>query len=405
MSSTVLFVDDEEEVLAGLRLSLRRHRNDYRFLFASSADDAIAMLDAEPVDMVVSDMRMPDRNGADLLEEVRFRHPDVIRYVLSGQAGDRLVGRSVAVTHRWLSKPCDSAVLIAAIAEATGHRAEILDEQVRRAVGAVDALPSHPTVHAKLLAEFDGGDASVERVAELAAGDPAFTVKLLQWANSAYASDEPIYDVRRAVERIGLDALGPLAQANDIVRPFTSSEVIPGFGIDLFHRHARATSAIAAGLTVPTQADLAAAGGLLSNVGLLVEVSHLRSRLDQAYRLAETGHLVLHRSEQATFGTSGTELASHLLALWGLPGILVGIVGESHGLPDLDSAFPLSPINAVRAARLLAQRLPLAKAIGGPHLEPVDDAIDEVLDRWVAELRQPVRELITDPSLNGTANR
>lgn len=405
MGPTVLFVDDEEEVLAGLRLSLRRHRNDYRFLFASSATEAIAMLEAEPVDMVVSDMRMPDRSGADLLEEVRFLYPDVIRYVLSGQAGDRLVNRSVAVTHRWLSKPCESAVLIAAIAEATGQRAEILDSQVRRAVGAVDALPSHPLVHAELLAEFGSGTATAERVAALAADDAGFTVKLLQWANSAYASDEPIYDVRRAIDRIGLEALGPLAQANDIVRPFTSTEVIPGFGIDLFHRHARATSAIAAALTVPSQADLAAAGGLLSNLGLLVETTHLRHRLDQAYRLAESSDVALHRSEQATFGTSGTELATHLMTLWGLPGLLVGVVGESHGQPDLDASFPLSPINAVRAARLLVQRLPLAKAIGGPHLEPVDDATTEVLDRWVSELGRSGHHLVGTADLGQIAAR
>ncbi len=386
MSPTVLFVDDDEDVLAGLRLSLRRHRNDYRLLFASSADEAIALLDTEPVDMVISDMRMPDRSGADLLEEVRFRHPDVIRYVLSGQAGDRLVSRSVAVTHRWLSKPCDTTVLVAAMAEATGHRAEILDEQVRRAVGAVDALPSHPLVHRHLLDEFAKPNPSIDRVAALAAGDPGFTVKLLQWANSAYAGDKPIYDVRRAIGQIGLDALVPLSMANDIVRPFTSSEVIPGFGIDLFHRHARAVSALAAGLTSPDQIALAATAGLLSNVGLLVETGHLRDRLDEAYRWASTQEVALHRTEQATFGTCSNELASHLLALWGLPGLLGAVIGESHGGPDLNATFPLSPINAVRAARLLAQRLPLAKAIGRPHLEDVDDETSAALDRWAEQM-------------------
>lgn len=399
MNPTVLFVDDEEDILAGLRLSLRRHRKDYRLLFASSAAEAIAMLDAEPVDMVVTDMRMPDRSGADLLEEVRFRHPDVIRYVLSGQAGDRLVDRSVAVTHRWLSKPCDTAVLVAALAEATGHRAEILDDQVRRAVGAIDALPTHPIVHRQLLDEFATSTPSVERVAALAGTDPGFTVKLLQWANSAYAGVEPIYDVRRAIDQIGLEALGHLSRANDIVRPFAASEVIPGFGIDLFHRHAGAVSALAAGLTSPGQADLAAAGGLLGNVGLLVEVGNLRDRLDQAYQWAAAQGVPLYRTEQATFGTSSNELGTHLLALWGLPGLLGAVIGESHARPDLDASFPLSPLNAVRAARLLVQRLPLAKAIGQPHLDEVDDETSAALDRWVGELETASPELATVAAL------
>lgn len=404
MNPTVLFVDDEEDVLSGLRLSLRRYRKDYRLLFASSADEAIAMLDAEPVDMVVSDMRMPDRSGVDLLEEVRFRHPDVIRYVLSGQAGDRMVSRSVAVTHRWLSKPCDTAVLVAAMAEATGHRAEILDGQVRRAVGAVDALPSHPVVHRHLVEEFAAPSPSIDRIATLAASDPGFTVKLLQWANSAYAGDKPIYDVRRAIDRIGLEALGPLSMANDILRPFTSSEVIPGFGIDLFHRHARAVSALAAGLTAPEQADLAAVAGLLSNVGLLVETGHLRDRLDEAYRWASAQEVALHRTEQATFGTCSNELASHLLALWGLPGLLGAIVGESHGGPDLAATFPLSPINAVRAARLLVQRLPMAKAIGRPHLDDIDDETSAALDRWASQMDTVRSRLVAEFDVDQIAN-
>ena len=185
---TVLFVDDEPEVLAGLRLSLRRLRDRYHLRFAQSADEAIGVLESEPVDLVVTDMRMPGRSGADLLDELRFRFPDVIRYVLSGQAEDRLVRRSVAVTHRWLGKPCEPEVLVEAMTEAVGHRSSLGDPVLRRAVGAVDALPTHPVIHARLIDALAIDDAGPEPVAALVAVDPAMLAKLLQWANSAYGT-------------------------------------------------------------------------------------------------------------------------------------------------------------------------------------------------------------------------
>jgi HD-like signal output (HDOD) protein/CheY-like chemotaxis protein len=383
---TVLFVDDEPEVLNGLRVSLRRERHSYRFLFATGADDAISIMEREPVDMVVSDMRMPDRNGADLLEEVRFRFPDVVRYVLSGQAEDRLVRRSVAVTHRWLTKPCSREALIEALEEAVGFRGRVDDPAVRRAIGAVDALPSHPEAYDALVGALARPEVTIDEVVGLAAADPALTAKLLQWANLVFTEGVAVYDVRRAIERIGLDVLTHLSTADDVVRRGVAAEVIPGFGIDLFHRYARQVAHVAAGLATPERADLAAAAGLLSGTGLLLEVSHLREPLERAYRLALTDRVCLVSMEQDLFGRSHPELAGHLLSLWGLPRDLVAAVAASHRRPDPSAVLPMSPETAVQAARLLVQRTDLSRAVGLPHLAPIDDELAAALDRWSGEL-------------------
>lgn len=385
---TVLFVDDEPEVLNGLRVSLRRERHSYRFLFASGADDAISIMEREPVDMVVSDMRMPDRNGADLLEEVRFRFPDVVRYVLSGQAEDRLVRRSVAVTHRWLTKPCSHEALVEAIEEAVGFRARVDDPAARRAIGSIDALPSHPEAYDTLVDALSRADVTIDEVVGLASVDPAVTAKLLQWANSVFTEGVAVYDVRRAVERIGLDALTHLSTADDVVRRGVAAEVIPGFGIDLFHRYARQVSRVAAGLTDLADAELAAAAGLLSGTGLLLEVAHLREPLERAYRLALTGRSSLVSVERDLFGRSHPELAGHLLALWGLPRNLVAAVATSHQRPDPSAVLPMPPATAVQAARLMVQRTDLSRAVGFPHLAPIDDELAAALDRWSGELQE-----------------
>ena len=111
--------------------------------------------------------------------------------------------------------------------------------------------------------------------------DPAMTAKLLQWANSVYANGGAIYDVRRAVERIGVDALAQLALADDVVRSGTSSEVIPGFGVDLFHRHARQVAKVAAGLTDGSHADLAGADSVAMYLRLAaIEADNLIREID-----------------------------------------------------------------------------------------------------------------------------
>ena len=80
----VLFVDDEPDVTKNLSLLMRKQS--FQVRTANSADEALAILAAEPVDVVVSDERMPEMCGSDFLTLVRREHPDVTRIILTGQA-------------------------------------------------------------------------------------------------------------------------------------------------------------------------------------------------------------------------------------------------------------------------------------------------------------------------------
>ena len=82
--ATVLFVDDEENILNSLRRGLIDE--EYRCIFASSGQQALEMLEKEPVSVIVSDMRMPEMDGLTLLKEVKNRYPKTVRVVLSGYA-------------------------------------------------------------------------------------------------------------------------------------------------------------------------------------------------------------------------------------------------------------------------------------------------------------------------------
>lgn len=118
----VLFVDDEPSILSALRRLFRPHG--YRVLLAESGPMGLDLLEKEPVDLVVSDMRMPEMDGATLLEKVRERWPTVGRILLTGYAD---IGSTVAAInrgqiHRYVAKPWDDRELVMCVQDGLERR-------------------------------------------------------------------------------------------------------------------------------------------------------------------------------------------------------------------------------------------------------------------------------------------
>jgi len=80
----VLLADDEPRILEGLRRKLRSQRNEWDMAFAPGGETALAIMEATPFDVIVSDMRMPEMDGDTLLTQVRNMHSQVVRIALSG---------------------------------------------------------------------------------------------------------------------------------------------------------------------------------------------------------------------------------------------------------------------------------------------------------------------------------
>jgi len=115
--SRVLCVDDEQRVLDGLELHLGM---EHEVELAISGAEGLALLDTRPFDVVVSDMRMPEMDGATFLAEVRSRAPETARILLTGHADVPSALRAVNEGHifRFLTKPCPPDVLLGTIEEA-----------------------------------------------------------------------------------------------------------------------------------------------------------------------------------------------------------------------------------------------------------------------------------------------
>jgi DNA-binding NtrC family response regulator len=154
----ILFVDDEISILDGLRRLLRPLRDEWEVFTANGGLEALALLEREPLDVIVSDMRMPGIDGAQLLEAVRKQHPHMVRIVLSGQSDQETLLRSIGPVHQYLNKPCDLGLLKTAVSRSRALRLAIHDPAVADLAAGISSLPSLPELYVKirLFAEISG---------------------------------------------------------------------------------------------------------------------------------------------------------------------------------------------------------------------------------------------------------
>ncbi|HEY1957944.1 MAG TPA: response regulator [Polyangiaceae bacterium] len=210
--SFVVFVDDEPRVLEALQRALRPHRGEWEVAIATDARGALSILRARPVDVLVTDMRMPEVSGVDLLEQVRELQPGAARFVLSGQTDFDAVMRSVALAHRFLGKPCGPQTMLQMIVSARDAVAWIDDERIRAGLVARTTLPSRPDAFKRLEDALAGNPSPVE-LSEIIADDVAMSIKVLQVVRAPFfGGTAASVTVADAVRELGAKVIRALAE-------------------------------------------------------------------------------------------------------------------------------------------------------------------------------------------------
>ena len=328
----ILFVDDEPSLLEGLRRMLRPHRARWDTMFASGGENALRMMQDSPFDVVVTDMRMPGMDGAQLLECVRDRFPGVVRIVLSGYCEMESMIRAAPVAHQFLQKPCDAGTLLQALERACGLTNALQDETIRRIVGAVGQLPCLPGTSVALMRALDNPDVALTQVGQIVEHDVAICAKVMQLVNSAFfGRPQVVTSIQHAVSFLGVEVLKQLVVAAEIFRAFQPNRSIHGFSLARIQSHSRLVAAIAAQLPLPkTLVPAAAVAALLHDAGKLVLASHLPEQFERISRLATAERVTFQAAEAQLLDTSHAEIGAYLLGLWGLPALVVSAVARHH---------------------------------------------------------------------------
>jgi DNA-binding NtrC family response regulator len=121
----ILFVDDDENILHGLRRTLRPLRNEMEAEFVDTGLRALAALEERDFNALVTDMRMPGMDGMTLLKQVALRYPHILRVVLSGHSNLEAEVQSGGIAHCYFAKPCSFDRLKAALQQSQLTRVSV----------------------------------------------------------------------------------------------------------------------------------------------------------------------------------------------------------------------------------------------------------------------------------------
>jgi HD-like signal output (HDOD) protein/CheY-like chemotaxis protein len=361
MKKRVLFVDDEAMVLQGLQRMLRPMRNDWDMEFVESGAVALERLAAAPADVVVSDMRMPGMNGAQLLTEVMRRFPKTVRIILSGHADHDLVLKAVGSTHQYLNKPCEPEVLKATVQRAVALGDSLENEQVKSLVAQMSRLPSLPNVYLRVVDELQSNDVSLARIGDIMAKDVGMSAQVLKLVNSAFFGlRRRVANPTDAVTYLGIDTIKALVLSLHTFSQFDNTD-LGGISMVALRNHSLLTAGCARHIAKleaadPKLVDEAFIGGLLHDTGRLVLAANFSAQYSRVMRLAHDGGLTVTAAEHGVFGCTHADVGGYLLGLWGLPVPVVECVSyHHHPNRTLENAF--SPLTAVHAANVLAYEL------------------------------------------------
>jgi len=333
MSKRILFVDDEPMILEAIQHSLRSMRAEWDVKFANSGREALETMALIPFDVVITDMRMPGMDGAQLLELVKARFPRTVRIILSGQSDRETVLRSVGPSHQYLSKPCDLDELKQKLVRTFALRDMLDNPRVKEVLSRLKSVPSLPALYMAVTEALRSPDTSLTQIGDLIAQDMGMCAKVLQMVNSAFFGlASRVSSPHQAIAMIGFENLKALV---------LSVEVFSGFGgqptpdMSLLWDHSMATASFAKAIAKVQMAprgvvDDAFAAGLLHDIGRLVLASAFADEYGQVLRQAAKPGVLLTVCEEEAFGCSHNVAGAYLLGLWGLADSVVEAVAWHH---------------------------------------------------------------------------
>jgi HD-like signal output (HDOD) protein len=380
----ILFVDDERDLLDGLRARLYKHRHDWNMAFVASGAEALAVFERQPIDLIVSDVRMPGMDGGQLLATVKQRWPTAVRIIASGYADPVQAVRLTSLCHQYIAKPCDSQVLENIIERCFNLQDVLAQEPLRKVVGRIGKLPALPKTYGRLQTALSQPNVTVGEIADIVTADAAIAIKVLQITNSAFFRlRKPMVRIKDAVTYLGFATIRNLVLSAEIFSQWKSPRNSLGVDPEQLQNHAQLAAAacksLAGGRATPDDAWLA---GLLHDIGYWVLAQECPDELEKALELSRSQGLPLADCERLTTGATHAEIGAYLLGLWGLPYSIVEAVALHHA-PGSVSPQGYDLLGALAVSHALLETEAAHGLIVSANADPGVDA------RYLASLNAP----------------
>jgi len=308
--------------------------------FAAGGPAALEEVRTSPFDVVVTDMRMPIIDGAELLRRTKELQPRAVRVVLSGQTDAETAMRTVFTAHQFLAKPCDIEKLRSVVKRACDLNSLVTADELRALAGDVSVLPAAPRTYLAISQALANPASGISDVACVVEREPALCAKVLQVVNSAFFGlPRAVSSITQATNYLGTLALRNLALAMETVAAISRAQ-LPLSNQQLLDFQ---TNSLFVGLLGRRwfagdrrKADEAFVAGMLRDMGHLV--------------LAAQGGVVAGRPD------CHGALSAYLLGLWGLPhNVLEPVAFHEH--PEHVEHDALEVVDVVHLADRIAAEL------------------------------------------------
>ena len=355
MKKRVLFVDDEPNVLNGLRRSLHGMREVWDIQFVESAAAALQALEKDGYDAIITDMRMPLMDGADLLDQVKQRYPETVRMILSGQSSRGSMFRSIAQAHQFLSKPCDPQELGTRLSQTFAMRDLLSNQSVKTVVSRLRSLPSLPALYEEIMVQLRSEEPSFAQIARTISKDVGMATKILQLANSAFmGTSGRVSSLLQALTLIGLDNVRTLVLSVNVFSQFDGNARVAA-SLPCLWEHSITVSKLAQQIATAENCPKALleecfTAGLLHDLGKLVLMAEFPKECLEVYATKSDTSTDMERER---LGCTHAEVGAYLMSIWGLPLPLVHAVAYHHH-PAEAAETKFSPLTAVHAADAIA---------------------------------------------------
>ncbi len=318
----VIFVDDDLTMLESTK-RLFFDMDDWDMEFYESGFDVIKRVKEEFIDVVVSDMRMPEINGAELLDIIKGISPGTIRIILSGYSDKEMILQTVYSADQFIAKPCKPETLKSAITNTKLTIENVPEESLREIGNITRKLPTLPEIYVEIERNIRSDNYSIRKIAALIKKDIGISAKVIQIVNSAFFGHSvKINNIEMAVSHLGLETLQSLLLTENMFNTFTNKDV-RDFGIMNLYEHSFLVSMLSKAIVKSITDDLqkinsCSIAGMLHDIGKLLLIKHKRDEYIKIFNLSKDGEHSLLVKEKEIFGYTHADIGSYLVTRWGL---------------------------------------------------------------------------------------
>jgi len=268
----ILFVDFDNTTLQTLRRLF--FNMEYNCFFAQNVKDAFKIIKDYDIELLITEITMPEMDGCEFLSKVKKKHPEIIRVALTGYSNKEKAFHLLEqnLIKSYLIKPWNNIKLVGSIKRIFQLQDILTNEELVNYIADMESLPTVPAIYQKIN-EMLMRNESVEKITREIEKDQSLTLKILKVANSAFYESHT-GSVKQAIMIIGLINVKNIVISNAL---FNAKDVDKA---EILWEHAITTNKIAGYIykrimlkKIPSEYSSA---GLLHDVGRVIIMNYLK---------------------------------------------------------------------------------------------------------------------------------